>query len=101
MTRIEFWPDYGDALLFTDRGLPVAVDTLALPEPLVASMLGWVRDYDDSKLPWETTRDESWLSRGRQLFADLRTELARQGTELVAGEDYWVSTDALPRSGDR
>lgn len=99
MSRIEFWPDYSEALLFTDRGEPVDVDTLALPGPLVASARGWLRDYDDSKLPWETTRDESWLSEGRRLFAALQTELAQQGIELVAGEDYWVSTDAVPRSG--
>lgn len=99
MRRIEFWPDYSDALLFTDRGLRIALDSLALPDPLIATALRWVRDYDDSKLPWETTRDESWLSEGRRLYAALRTELAGQGLELVAGEDYWVSTDAPPGSG--
>jgi hypothetical protein len=64
------------------QDLPIAPD-------LVVTAAQWVADYDDTKLPWEPTRDDAWIAQGRQLFALLRDDLWKSGIELVAGEDYW------------
>ena len=50
----------------------------------------WVERYDDSRLPWEPTRDDAWLAEGRRLFVALRAALAVLVIELVAGEDHWL-----------
>jgi hypothetical protein len=90
MDRLEFWPDYGGALLWTEAGERLELDSLSLPEALVREAARWIERYDDSKLPWETTRDDAWLADGRRLFVALRTALAVLGIELVAGEDHWL-----------
>lgn len=89
MTTLEFWPDYGGALLWTDGGEHVALDELSLPPDLVERCRRWIADYDDAKLPWEA-RDEAWLTVGRRLFADLRRELGEQGVELAPNEPFWA-----------
>lgn len=92
MTTLEFWPDYGGALLWTDGGERVALDELSLPPDLVERCRRWIADYHDSKLPWEPTRDEAWLAEGRRLFADLRRELLEQGVELEPNEAFWAES---------
>lgn len=93
MTRIEFWPDYAEALLWTERGERIALHSLPLPGDLVEDATRWIRQYDDSKLPWGPSPDDDWLSDGQRLFAALRIELLKHGFELFADEDHW-----LPRS---
>lgn len=87
-TRLEFWPDYGGALLWA-AGTRIDLRELPLSLDLVARTSAWLAEYDDAKLPWEPTRDDVWLSEGRQLFDTLRNELWEHGIELVAGEDHW------------
>jgi len=91
MGRLEFWPDYGGALLWTQAGERLELASLALPAALRHEAVRWIERYDDSKLPWEDTRDDAWLSDGRRLFAALHTALAVLGIELVAGEDHWLA----------
>jgi len=90
MATFEFWPDYGGALLWTERGERVSLDQASLPRELVDRAERWVAGYDDSKLPWEPTRDDYWLSEGRRLLADLRAALDEQGIDLVPDEDFWA-----------
>jgi hypothetical protein len=90
MDRLEFWPDYGGALLWSETGERRELDSLSLPEALVDEAAGWIERYDDSMLPWDPTRDEGWLADGRRLFVALRAALAVLGIELVAGEDHWL-----------
>ena len=87
-SRLEFWPDYGGALLFAS-GVRVDPRELPLPPELTVTAGEWVARYDDAKLPWEPTRDEVWLEQGRQVFEALRDALWEHGIELVAGEDHW------------
>lgn len=90
MTTLEFWPDYGGALLWSDGGARVGLGELSLPPDLVERCRRWIAGYDDSKLPWEPTRDEAWLAEGRRLFADLRRELLDRGVELEPNEAFWA-----------
>jgi hypothetical protein len=91
MERLTFWPDYTGALLWTDRGERVSLEDIVLPGDLVERAEGWTAGYDDSKLPWEATRDDAWLAEGQRLFADLRRELESQGIDLVSDEDFWAA----------
>lgn len=93
MTTLEFWPDYGGALLWDERGERVPLDELSLPSELVARAAHWIAAYDDAKLPWEPTRDEAWLVEGRRLFVDLRRELLARGLELEPNEPFWAEPD--------
>jgi hypothetical protein len=86
--RLEFWPDYGGALLWTG-GVRIDPNELPIPAALAVQAAQWIARYDDTKLPWEPTRDEAWLDEGRRLFEALRDELWTSGIELVAGEDHW------------
>lgn len=90
MDRLEFWPDYGGALLWSESGERVELDSLSLPDALVHEASRWVGRYDDSKLPWDAARDDAWLADGRRLFMALRAALAALGIELIAGEDHWL-----------
>jgi hypothetical protein len=90
-TRLEFWPDYGGALLWAG-GERVALDSLPLTRELVEATTAWLSVYDDEKMPWEATRDDAWLAEGRHLFEALRDALWDGGIELVAGEDHWRSS---------
>ena len=87
-SRLEFWPDYGGALLWSG-GAQVSLATLPLSPELVAAVGQWLAEYDDAKLPWEPTRDETWLAAGRGVFDALRDALWAHGIELVAGETHW------------
>jgi hypothetical protein len=90
MTKLEFWPDYSGGLLWTADGGRVALEELPLSRGLVEQAQRWVARYDDSKLPWEPTRDGEWLAEGRRLLDDLRRELARHGFELEPDEVFWT-----------
>lgn len=87
-TRLEFWPDYGGALLWA-AGARIDLRELPISLALIARASAWLAEYDDAKLPWEPTRDDAWLSEGRRLFDALRNELWEHEIELVAGEDHW------------
>ena len=87
--RLEFWPDYGGALLWDDDGKQVSLDSLPIPEALNEAASAWLDDYDDQKLPWEATGDEAWLARGRRLLIELREALATHGIEVQPNETYW------------
>jgi hypothetical protein len=50
-----------------------------------------VARYDDTKLPWEPTRDDDRLADGRRLFADLRDELLAMGIDLESDEEFWAA----------
>ena len=91
MTTLEFWPDYGGALLWAATGERLALEDLGLPADLVRRAQRWIAEYDDTKLPWEPTRDDEWLSAGRHLLADLRRELAKVDVEVKPDEDFWAS----------
>jgi len=93
MRKLEFWPDYAGALLWTDSGQRVPLDDVPLPPDLVAHANRWIAKYDDSRLPWEATRDDEWLSEGKRLFADLQRELLDHGFDLQADEDFWAPRD--------
>ena len=88
--KLEFWPDYDGALLWTAGGERASLDDLSLPDELVDRARRWVAEYADSKLPWEPTVDEAWLSEGRRLFAALKAELVSQGVELEPNEEFWA-----------
>jgi hypothetical protein len=90
MDRLEFWPDYGGALLWTEAGEQSELDSLSLPEAIRHEAARWIERYDDSRLPWEPTRDDAWLADGGRLFVALRAALAVLGIELLAGEEHWL-----------
>ena len=87
-SKLEFWPDYGGALLWA-AGERVDLRELPLSPDLVGPASVWLADYDDAKLPWEPTRDDAWLAQGRHVFGALRDALWEHRIELVAGEDHW------------
>ncbi len=89
----EFWPDYGGALLWTANGERVALEDMHLSQGLVERARRWIDTYDDSKLPWEPTRDAAWVSAGRLLFVDLRRELLEHGIDLEPNEEFWTQFD--------
>lgn len=91
MRRIEFWPDYGQALLH-EEGKPVDIDALGLPIEMVRAARDWLGAYEDRKLEPKTL-DEAWVAEGRRLFGLLRTSLSPLGVELVDWEGYWAGAD--------
>ncbi len=93
MKTLEFWPDYTGALLWTGNGERLSLDDVPLPPGLVDQANRWIARYDDSKLPWEPTRDDEWLSDGKRLFDDLRRELLRHGFDLQPYENFWAPPD--------
>jgi hypothetical protein len=92
MRTLEFWPDYGGTLLWSETGVSVDLGSLALPEALRREATRWVEGYDDAKLPWESTHDDAWLAEGRRLFAALRLALAVLDIELATTEEHWLSS---------
>jgi hypothetical protein len=90
VTKLEFWPDYGGALLWSADGERVALEDLPLSRELVEHARSWVARYEESKLPWEPTRDEAWLAEGRRLLDDLRRVLGPHGFELEPDERFWA-----------
>jgi len=97
MKMLEFWPDYAGALLWSANGERVPLDDVPLPEDLIERARRWIAEYDDSKLPWEPTRDDEWLSQGRLLLVDLRRELLPHGLELEPNEDFWTQPGEAER----
>jgi hypothetical protein len=87
MRRIEFWPDYGGALLH-EEGQRLAIDAFDVPEQLVADLRAWLGEYDDAKLE-PATRDAAWMSRGQGLFDRLQDALRPAEVALVDWEGYW------------
>jgi hypothetical protein len=92
MRRLEFWPDYGGKLLWTEAGTSVELDAVDLPETLRHEAARWLESYDDARMPWGSTRDDAWLAEGRRLFTAIGLALAASGIELVTTEDHWRST---------
>ena len=86
---LEFWPDYGGALLWDEQGRQVALESLPVAPALREAATRWVSEYQDSKLPWESTADPDWLARGRTLVRELRLALSSDGIEIRPHEDYW------------
>ena len=93
MKTFEFWPDYNGALLWTANGERVPLEDVVLSPGLVERARRWIGEYDDSKLPWEPTRDATWVAEGRLLFVDLRRELLEHGADLVPNEEFWTQFD--------
>jgi hypothetical protein len=93
MKAFEFWPDYNGALLWTASGERVSLEELPLSPGLVERARRWIGEYDDSKLPWELTRDATWVAEGRLLFVDLRRELLEHGVDLEPNEEFWTQFD--------
>jgi hypothetical protein len=91
MTTLRFWPDYAGAVLWNAAGRRVAVEDVPVSPALVERAQRWVARYDDTKLPWEPTRDDDWLADGRRLFADLRDELLAMGIDLESDEEFWAA----------
>jgi len=89
MRMLEFWPDYSGALLWTPDGERLSLDDVPVPPELRNRADRWVAEYDDSRLPWEPTRDDEWLLHGRRLFEDLRRALLEHGFDLRPDEDFW------------
>jgi hypothetical protein len=102
MKMLEFWPDYTGALLWTVKGERVSLEDVPLPEDLIERARRWIGQYDDSKLPWETTPDDEWLSDGKRLFVELRRELLTHGLDLETNEPFWTQRDGAEhgRPGD-
>lgn len=92
MRTLEFWPDYGSALLH-DAGAAVPLDTLDLPPELVARASKWVSRYDDAWLE-PGSRDDAWIAQGQAIFKELRTALRAQSIELTDWEGYWSTEGA-------
>ncbi|HLO35894.1 MAG TPA: hypothetical protein VK194_07420 [Candidatus Deferrimicrobium sp.] len=87
--RVEFWPDYAGALLHV-AGRPLPLDGLSLQDAVVERATAWVRQYDDSKLPFGDRRDDAWLAEGRAIFELLRMHLATQDIALDDWEGIWT-----------
>jgi len=62
MKTPRFWPDYAGAVLWNEAGERVALEDVTVPRELVERAGRWVALYDDTKLPWEPTRDDDWLA---------------------------------------
>ena len=90
--RMEFWPDYSNALLHED-GRVVPIEALALSSSLTAKALAWLAAYDDAKLD-PLTQDDAWIAQGRQLFAQVRDALAARGIEVFDWEGRWGAPGA-------
>jgi hypothetical protein len=87
MRTVEFWPDYGGALLHED-GQRLTLDALELPGELRVALGEWLGEYDDAKLE-PATRDQAWIGTGQELFDQLRAVLRPAGIELIDWEGYW------------
>jgi hypothetical protein len=89
MMKLEFWPDYSGAILWTDGGERVRLEDLPIPTSLIERARRWVAMYDDSKMPWEPSRDDEWISEGRSLLDELQRELFGHGIDLQPDEEFW------------
>jgi hypothetical protein len=93
MRQVEFWPDYGGALLHEEgRRIPLDSLGLELPPDLVGELDLWLAKYEDARLEL-ATRDKAWMEEGQRLFARLGGELARSEIELVDWEGYWKAPE--------
>ena len=92
--RLEFWPDYGGALLF-DGGIRVPLADLPIPADVISRATTWLAAYDDTKLDG-TAPDVEWMAEGRALYAWLRAALASDGVELVDWEGTWSQAGSTP-----
>lgn len=90
MRQIEFWPDYGGALLH-EEGKRISLDSLELPQDLIGELGRWLGQYDDAKLE-PATRDQAWIVEGQRLFARLREEVLGAEIDLVDWEGSWNTT---------
>jgi hypothetical protein len=90
MKRLEFWPDYGGALLWSADGQRVSLEDVPISGALIERARRWIAGYDDAKLPWEPTREDTWVTEGKSLFAELRRELLEHGFDLQPNEDFWA-----------
>jgi hypothetical protein len=97
MREVEFWPDYGGALLH-EEGRRLTLETLGVPGELQAELLAWLAEYDDAKLE-PATRDVAWIGRGQALFDRLREALQPAGVELIDWEGHWDRSKQGPSDG--
>lgn len=86
---VEFWPDYQGALLHVG-GRRVELADLSMPDDLVREAAAWVRQYDDSKLPFGESPDPDWVAHGRTLFLAIHDRLAARGLTLIDWEGVWA-----------
>jgi hypothetical protein len=86
--ELEFWPDYGGAVLWNPEGKAVALDTLPLADDLRTRLEAWVGRYDDALLPIQGDGDRAWLCEGDRLLDEVRRELSPRYDVLVT-EPWW------------
>jgi hypothetical protein len=95
--RLEFWPDYGGALLH-EAGERVPLDSLPLRPEVIDRAARWVATYDDARLD-PTDPDPAWRAEGRALYEVLREELAGHGIVLFDWEGIWGTGGGPETSG--
>ncbi len=86
--ELEFWPDYGGALLWDKQGKAIPLDTLPMSADLRARLEAWVTLYDDTRLPMEGSGDTAWLDLGTRLLAEVQETLA-PAYDVVVSEPWW------------
>jgi len=79
-------------------GRTVNPSDLGLRPDLCQALHAWNAEYDDSKLPFEA-KDHDWLSRGKELLADVRAEL--RDANVIVTEPWWEEEPSdSPRIAD-
>jgi hypothetical protein len=87
---LEWWPDYGRGPLWQPAGLGgthVEPASLGLESDLADRLAKWNAEYDDDKLPNEGGGDDSWISQGIDLLAEVRHQL--MGRYRVVVREPW------------
>jgi len=89
--ELEWWPDYGDTLLWAPGGIRVTMTEVGLSDAFQRRALTWLAAYDDRMLPTvDWPGDDRWIAEGARLFAAARAELAGR-YDVVSEEPYWLT----------
>ena len=88
---LEWWPDYGQTLLW--RGAErVSMVELGVSDELQQALETWLPEYEDELLFGETPRSAFWLADGTRLLRALQDELRGRYTVLPS-DDFWLAGD--------
>jgi hypothetical protein len=85
---LEFWPDYGSGPLWT-HGAVISPSDVDVDPSLAERLIRWNAEYTEDKIPLDGPGDSRWMTEGRNLLAELRSETASRIT-IITTEPWWA-----------